>query len=132
MIEIAQATQSMRDEGTGLQEVASGERKNTGIMEGNMNLVRQGIAQADSGVTSSEEHAQYRGGVVDQARAALDVSREKTAMVAEHAPRMSEKADEGRSDSEGVNREATDLNGEASAEHPRRRGGGGARPRAAR
>ena len=69
---------------------------------------------------------------MDQARAALDVSREKTAMVAEHAPRMSEKADEGRSDSEGVNREATDLNGEASANTPDDEEASGARPRAAR
>jgi hypothetical protein len=116
--EIGMATQSMRDEGVGLQETAAGERRNAWILEGNVNLVRQGVAQSDLGVTTSQTHAAYRGSVVEQARATLAHSREKTAWVAAEAPQTGAKADEGRSDSEGMNREAGEVVAESEASNP--------------
>ncbi|WP_437723477.1 eCIS core domain-containing protein [Sorangium sp. So ce861] len=116
--EIAMATQSLRDEGTGLQEVASSERANARILEGNIGLVRRGVAQSDLGVTTSQSHAAYRRTVVEQGRAALGVSREKTAWVAEQAPQHLEKADEGREDSEGMAEESASLSADSAANVP--------------
>ncbi len=116
--EIADATQCMRDEGTGLQEIAATERANARILEGNINLIRMGVAQADLGVSSSQSHAAYRQSVVEQGRSALSVSREKTAWVAEQAPLHLEKADEGREDSEGMAEEASSTSAEAEANVP--------------
>ncbi|AEI68396.1 hypothetical protein LILAB_32575 [Corallococcus macrosporus] len=116
--EIAEATQGMRDEGTGLQEVASTERANARILEGNIHLVRKGVAQSDLGVTTSQGHAAYRRTVLEQGRAALGVSRQKTAWVAEQAPQHLGKADEGREDSEGMAEEASSLSAESEANTP--------------
>nr|WP_253817271.1 DUF4157 domain-containing protein [Myxococcus xanthus] len=116
--EIAEATQGMRDEGTGLQEVASTERANARILEGNINLVRKGVAQSDLGVATSQSHATYRRTVLEQGRAALGVSRQKTAWVAEQAPQHLGKADEGREDSAGMAEEASSLSAESEANTP--------------
>lgn len=116
--EIGEATQGMRDEGTSLQEVASTERANARILEGNIGLVRKGVAQSDLGVTTSQTHAAYRRTVLEQGRTALDKSREKTAWVAEQAPQHLGKADEGREDSEGMAQEASSLSAESSANAP--------------
>ncbi|NTX06660.1 DUF4157 domain-containing protein [Myxococcus sp. CA040A] len=116
--EIAEATQGMRDEGTGLQEVASNERANARILEGNLNLVRKGVAQSDLGVTTSQGHAAYRRTVMDQGRAALGVSRQKTAWVAEQAPQHLGKADAGREDSAGMAEESSSLSAESAANTP--------------
>ncbi|MCP3103046.1 DUF4157 domain-containing protein [Myxococcus sp. K15C18031901] len=116
--EIAEATQGMRDEGTSLQEVASTERANARILEGNLNLVRKGVAQSDLGVATSQGHAAYRRGVLEQGRTALGVSRQKTAWVAEQAPQHQGKADAGREDSEGMAQESSELSAESEANTP--------------
>ncbi|MCE9668359.1 DUF4157 domain-containing protein [Myxococcus stipitatus] len=116
--EIAEATQGMRDEGTSLQEAASNERANARILEGNLNLVRKGVAQSDLGVTTSQGHAAYRRTVLEQGRAALGVSRQKTTWVAEQAPQHLAKADAGREDSAGMAEESSSLSAESAANTP--------------
>jgi hypothetical protein len=116
--EIAEAAQGMRDEGTGLQETASAERANARVLEGNVNLVGKGIALSELGTTTSQTHTAFRAGVVEQGRAALAVSREKTAWVAESAPQHMEKADAGREDSEGMAEESSSLSADANETAP--------------
>jgi len=115
---LAEGAQVLRDEGHRVRARAAEERANAALLRGNLDLARTGIQQSGQAVTRANEHLDYRRGVVTQARAALEVSKEKAETVAQGAPEFGTKADEGKEESGPMASEASGLAAENAANTP--------------
>jgi hypothetical protein len=117
-LDLASQAQTLRDEGLRLRQLAAEERRNAGVLRGNLQLVRSGIASADTGIKKSEDHLAFRRDVGVKARQGLTLSEEKAARVAAEAPGYAEKSDEGKEESEPMAAEAKEQVAQNAANTP--------------
>lgn len=118
ILDLADRAQALREGGHQLQAQATEGRTNAQIIQGNIGLVKQGVAQAEGGVHTSQDHLAYRRTVVTQAQQALTVSEQKAANVAEQAPNYVEKSAEGKAKSGPLASESGQMSAENKANTP--------------
>jgi hypothetical protein len=115
---LAQQAQSLAIGGHGLRQQATLQRANAMTMQGNIGLVMKGIGQSEQGVQKSTVHLEFRQGLVEQAKSALELSEQKADMVAKEAPEYAAKSDEGKEESGPMVTEAGEMAGENAANAP--------------
>ncbi len=118
IIDIADRIQYLRERGSMMRVQAAEGHANAEIIRGNVARVSSEVSKAEQGITTAQEHSQYRREVIDQAEQALGVSQEKQATVAAQSPGFQSKADEGKEDSGPMASEASSLVSENASNTP--------------
>lgn len=118
IIDIAERIQYLRERGSKMRVQAAEGHSNAEIIRGNVARVSSEVSKAEQGITTAQEHSQYRREVIDQAEQALEVSQEKQATVAAQSPGFQSKADEGKEDSGPMASEASSLVSENASNTP--------------
>ncbi len=118
VMDLAARAQILRQQGTSLRQQAADGRANSQILQGNIQAIKGRIGQAETGVSKAQTHLESRREVVEQAKEALTLSEEKTAKVAEEAPGVASKADEGKEETGPMVEEAREQAAASEAQSP--------------
>ncbi|MEO1652815.1 MAG: DUF4157 domain-containing protein, partial [Bacteroidota bacterium] len=116
--ELAGKAQTLREMGRQMRLNAANEKANAEILKGNMALMESEMNKSDQGTDKAIESLEYRRTVLDQSKEALTQSEEKAEMVANEAPGLQEKANEGQDETGPMAEEAKAKNSENESRMP--------------
>ncbi|HEY8735631.1 MAG TPA: hypothetical protein VIO62_01160 [Candidatus Dormibacteraeota bacterium] len=115
---LVQRIQFLRDAGHRLRQGAARETATAHRIRGTIRAAEGKIAQSESGVATLQSHTVYRRQVSGQAKSALTMSEEKAATVAEQAPAVVAKGEQGGQQSGPMAGEAKHLAEQNASKQP--------------
>ncbi|WP_421735113.1 hypothetical protein [Cellulomonas sp.] len=115
---VAGKLQALRAGAHEVRAAAAQERAQSHQSEGLLQAGRSGVADAEAGVVALRGHSAHRRSVVEQAKAALEVSQQKADTVASGAPEVAAKSEEGAQKSGPMASESKGLASENASKQP--------------
>ena len=115
---LAGQIQAVRQGAHAMKLKARQEKANAALMRGNIALVDQHVAEAETGLTDARGQMEYRATVADAADAALKTSEEKADKVAADAPGFESEAEEAQGESGPMASEASDTAADNASNTP--------------
>jgi len=115
---LSQRIQFLREAGHRLRQGAARETATAHRIRGTIKTAEGKIAQSESGVATLQSHTAYRREVSGQAKSALTVSEQKAATVADQAPAIAAKGEQGGQKSGPMAGEAKHLADQNASKQP--------------